>query len=280
MIGERGVDEISESEGRYPEVSEARFIRCNECRALSEPRALFCGRCGASLYGRKRGGPSFRRRRLSAAGAAMGIALLLALAVITIALGIIIDRSLQTTENIDPYTGQTGTAAIIGTTSTQASGTGDSDTSTTLAPVQVRPTSADASSALKATSTNSYRATNLIDGDLATAWEEGVKGPGLGEWVRFEFSRPLVIARIEIANGYQKDDERFQGNPRVKTVKVEYSNGETELIDLARYRGVPEHRPEASETIDWVKLTIVSVYEGDEWEDTALSEVRIFEQAQ
>jgi hypothetical protein len=207
----------------------------------------------------------------------MGIALLLALAVITITLGIIIHRSLQTTENIDPYIGQTGTEATIGTTSTLASNSDDGGTSTTLAPIQVRPTAAEASSVLKATSTNSYRATNLIDGDLATAWEEGAEGPGLGEWVRFDFSRPLVIARIEIANGCQKDEERFQGNPRVKAMKVEYSNGNSELIDLADSKEVQSINPKTTEAVDWFKLTVVAVYNGNQWEDTALSEVRVFE---
>ncbi len=208
----------------------------------------------------------------------MGIALLLGLTVLTITLGLIIHGSLQTTENIEPYAGQVGTPATIGTTSSQISDNPDSDTSTTLAPIQVRPTAADASSALKATSTNSYRATNLIDGDLTTAWEEGAAGPGLGEWVRFDFSRPVTIARIEIANGCQKDEERFQGNPRVKAVKVEYSNGMSELIDLADSTEPQSIKPGTTEAVDWVKLTIVSVYEGDQWEDTALSEVRVFEQ--
>ena len=44
-----------------------------------------------------------------------------------------------------------------------------------------------------------------------TAWNEGVEGPGVGEWVRFDFGEPVVLTRIEIANGYQKDEERFQG---------------------------------------------------------------------
>ena len=44
----------------------------------------------------------------------------------------------------------------------------------------IRPTAASASSVLKATSTNNYRATNLLDGDLTTAWNEGAEGPGTG----------------------------------------------------------------------------------------------------
>ena len=50
----------------------------------------------------------------------MGIALLLVLAVITFVLCIIVHRSLETTENIDPYAGQSGTTATIGTTTTEA----------------------------------------------------------------------------------------------------------------------------------------------------------------
>ena len=106
-------------------------------------------------------------------------------------------------------------------------------------PSPIRPTSALASSTAEATSTNSYRVTNLLDGDLATAWNEGAEGPGLGEWIQFEFSQSTRLARIEIANGYQKDAERFEGNPRVQSLKVEYSNGTTQLVDLLDVVGLP-----------------------------------------
>ena len=49
-------------------MSEAKFIRCNECRALNEPRAMFCSRCGSSLYGPVHGGIAPKRRRVTAAG--------------------------------------------------------------------------------------------------------------------------------------------------------------------------------------------------------------------
>jgi ribosomal protein L40E len=260
-------------------MSEAKFVRCNECRALNEPRAMFCSRCGSSLYGPVHGGLTPKRRRTSAAGIVMAIALLLALAVVTATLITILQRGLDHSENIDPYAGQIGTPASIGTTSTNVSSGEDANTPSTLAPVQVRPTAATASSILEATSTGSYRATNLLDGDLTTCWSEGVDGPGLGEWVRFEFSKPLVIARIELANGNQKDEERFFGDPRIRTLKVEYSNGVAQLIELAdskEYQSIVA----TSEAVDWVKLTIVSVYDGEQWDDTALSEVRIFQKAE
>lgn len=272
--------------------NDAKFVRCSECRALNEPRAIFCSRCGASLYGPTHGGRTRSGRRFTATSFAIGTALLLGLIILAFILYTIVDRTLDTSEDIIPYADQTGIPATTSTTQpetsgeTQTSGQGgtpteteptDQNTTTTLAPLAVRPKAAVASSALEATSTASYQATNLLDGDLTTAWLEGMDGPGLGEWVRFEFSQPVVLARLEIANGYQKDDDRFLGNPRVKLVKVEYSSGTSQLVDFWDTRDLQAIKP-TDEAVEWVKLVIVSVYPGSEWEDTALSEVHIYEE--
>lgn len=204
----------------------------------------------------------------------MAFAFLLILAATTFVGYVVISRALDSGEDIDPFAGRPGTTATITTTANPGSESSGS-TSSTLASTLVRPTSVAASSALQATSTNSYRATNLVDGDLATAWNEGVEGPGEGEWVRFDFSQELVLARIEIANGYQKDDDRFLGNPRVKSMKLEYSNGSVQLVDLLDAEDLQTVIPIRQE-VEWVKFVIVSVYPGYEWEDTALSEVRIY----
>lgn len=208
----------------------------------------------------------------------MGLALLLVLAVLVFVFYVVVQRALDTTVETDPYAGRAGTTATIATQSSQepsGAGSGSSATTSTLAPTLIRPTSTLASSTLEATSTNSYRVTNLLDDDPASAWSEGAEGVGLGEWVQFEFSDAIALARIEIANGYQKDNDRFEGNPRVKSLKIEYSNGTTQLVDLLdtmEYQAItPTIQP-----VEWVKLTIVSVYAGDEWEDAALSEVRLY----
>jgi len=257
-------------------MSEPKFVRCNECRAFNEPRALFCSRCGASIYGPTHGGRRLKYRRITASGVTMGLALLLGLAVVTFVLYSIVTRVLDTGEEIDPYSGQSGTPATVDTKTTSTTKPGG-ETGSTLAPIQVRPTAAVASSTLKSTSTRSFGATNLLDGDVTTAWEEGADGPGLGEWVRLEFSEPLVITRLEIANGYQRDEDRFEGNPRVKTMKVEFSDETTILVDLADTTAYQTIAPTVRE-VEWVKLVIISVYPGDRWEDTALSEIRVFAQ--
>jgi pectate lyase len=209
----------------------------------------------------------------------MSVAILLVLAASVFILIILVERALAPTEAVDTLAGQTGTTAVLAdATTTTAGGSGAStttDIASAQAPTLIRPISAVASSTLKATATNSYGATNLLDGDVTTAWNEGAQGVGIGEWVRFSFSKEIVISRIEIANGYQKDQQRFQGNPRVKSVKIEYSNGATQLVDLLdtmEFQALtPTHQP-----VEWVKLVIVSVYPGDQWEDTALSEVRFY----
>ena len=269
-------------------MSAREFLRCGECRALNEPRAVFCSRCGASLYGPLHGGPRRKPRRATAAGAAMGFAALLILATCIFLLAVVIGRTLSTPEEAaDIFAGQSGSTATIttvtsGTVTTVFTGTtsasGGSSTDTTEIAVQIRPTASVASSTLEPTQTNSYGVTNLLDGDVTTAWNEGSDGNGIGEWVQFNFAQDVVLSRIEIANGYQKDDDRYAGNPRVQSIKVEYSNGTGQLVDLLDSKQLQIITP-TREPITSVRIVIVSVYPGAEWDDTALSEVRFWEAA-
>jgi len=252
------------------------YVRCRECQVPNDSEALFCSRCGASINGPAYAGARRGRRRVTGAGIAMGFALFLILLATVFVLGVIVYWVLQPGEEIDPLAGLPGTTATTGTTLTEGSSGGNASTSSTLTATLVRPRAVSASSTLEATSTNNYRPTNLLDGDPTTAWNEGAEGPGVGQWVRFAFSEPLTLARMEIANGYQKDKERFQGNVRVKSLKVEYSNGTTQLVDLLDTEDL-QTVTATRQAVEWVKLTIVSVYPDYVWEDAALSEVRMYE---
>jgi hypothetical protein len=269
-------------------MTDTRFVRCSECGALNEPRAVFCSRCGASLPGPAHGSPS---PRFNSASLGLGAALFLALVIIVLVLYSTVSRSLDKTASITPYKNQAGIPASTSTSTTvntDANGAPvttvgpqegpQAATTTTESPLLVRPKATVSSSALKGISTASFQATNLVDGDLATAWVEGAKGTGLGEWVRFEFAQPTLLARIEVANGYQKDPASFARNPRVKLVNVEFSSGGTYLVELYDTTDLQTIIP-AGEAIDWVKLVIVSVYPGENDYGTALSEVRLFEKA-
>jgi hypothetical protein len=219
----------------------------------------------------------------------LGVALVLGLFLVVFVLYTTVSRGLDKTADIVPYRNQKGIPASTSTSTTAAAGAAGApttagsqsgpsvSTTTTEPPVMVRPKATVSSSALKGTSTASFQATNLVDGDLTTAWIEGAKEAGLGEWVRFEFSEPTLLAKIEIANGYQKDTSTFAANPRVRLLSIQFSSGATYLVELYDTPDFQSIVP-AGEAIEWIKLVIVSVYPGKSNEDTALSEVRLYKQ--
>jgi hypothetical protein len=215
---------------------------------------------------------------VTAAGVAMGFALFLILVGTVFILGFIVYRALALGETVDPYAGRSGTTASIVADSSDnpgGSGAGTGGSSSAPTATAIRAPAVSASSVLKATTTSNFRPPNLLDGDLTTAWIEGDKGPGAGEWARFDFFQPVVLDHLEIANGYQKDDDRFFSHARVKSLKVEYSNGATQLVELLDTKDL-QSVTTARRATEWIKLTIVSVYPDYEWEDAALSEVRVY----
>jgi hypothetical protein len=259
-------------------MSPANHIRCRECRTPNEPGALFCSRCGASLTGSVPGGNLPRGRRVTAAGVAMGFALFLGLLIVTFTLGFIVYRGLGLGAEANPDAGRPGTTATIVTESSGNSGgsggnPGSSPSASTA--MVLRPPAVSASSVLPPTTGSNFRPPNLIDGDITTAWSEGKDGPGTGEWVRFDFSEPVVVDHLEIANGYQKDDEWFSSTARVKSLKLEYSNGAAQLVELLDTKDL-QAVAAARRATEWIKLTILSVYPDYDWDNATLSEVRVY----
>jgi len=132
-----------------------------------------------------------------------------------------------------------------------------------------------ASSYIEPSAERTYGPDNLIDGDPATAWNEGAEGLGEGEWVRLHFETPVIPARLEVANGYQRDEERYTGNGRIEQMTVKYSDGTSQTVELEDRQGFQEVPLVPKET-EWLLLTAESVYPGSTWEDLALSEIRVF----
>lgn len=64
-----------------------------------------------------------------------------------------------------------------------------------------------------------YGGHNLFDKSKYTAWVEGVEGPGTGEYVYLAMGKEFPEQMV-IFNGYQKNDDVFIKNNRVKTIRV------------------------------------------------------------
>jgi hypothetical protein len=170
-------------------------------------------------------------------------------------------------------TTKSGTAGDTSTTPTASSST--TRTTGQFLGSPIIPKSAVASSTLPSDSSASYGVDNLTDNSLLTAWSIGTGSNGIGEWVRFEFGKSVKVDTIQIANGYQKDTVHFRGNPRVHMVRVNYSDGSTELVNLYDVTGY-QYIPTTGRTTSYIQFVIVSVYPGSQWEDTSLSEIRFF----
>jgi hypothetical protein len=118
---------------------------------------------------------------------------------------------------------------------------------------------------------NTYYPANAIDGKKSTAWMEGVDGPGIGEWIRFDFDREINIHRVFIQPGYFKSQSIWAQNNRLATVTAQFSDGSSRELTFADRMESQRIDVGAIKT-RWVKLIIKSVYSGTD-PDTALSEI-------
>lgn len=84
-----------------------------------------------------------------------------------------------------------------------------------------------------------YGAHNLFDGDINTAWVEGVKGHGTGEHIIIEAGKQLPSG-ITIHNGYQKTERLYRMNSRPRKLELSLYAGfflEGDVSEIAtRYR--------------------------------------------
>lgn len=143
---------------------------------------------------------------------------------------------------------------------------------------------ARASSALPAAPDVGYGAKNAFDSKLSTAWIEGAKGDGVGEWVEFTLNpRPvsdqnLEVTQLAIFNGYRKNRDLWRKNGRVRRLRMSVNGkpqSEIALADSFAYQKVvlkPIPIPKRGRPLV-VRFTILSVYPGTTYRDTALSEI-------
>jgi hypothetical protein len=138
------------------------------------------------------------------------------------------------------------------------------------------PDAVTASSHLKSNhQTINYAPENAHDFSLETAWIEGVKGYGTGEYIVYHFSwehSGAEITEIKIANGYVKTQKAYLENSRVKKLKLYINDQPAAILHLEDRRAVQifDFEPMQPKTL---KFEILEVYKGDKYDDTAISEI-------
>ena len=153
------------------------------------------------------------------------------------------------------------------------------------------PDSISASSYLKSNSaTINYLPKNAHDLSFKTAWVEGVKGQGIGEYITYHFRQTAPrITKIIIANGYVKSHKTWLENSRVKKLKLYIDNKPFAILNLEdsrreqifEFEPIGRKRPiengkwkELDKLPKWtLKFEILEVYPGEKYEETAISEI-------
>lgn len=136
-----------------------------------------------------------------------------------------------------------------------------------------------ASSNLKSENKNTYEAISANDLSYKTAWVEGKKDAGIGEYLEYYFKNESPrVSSIIVANGYLKSDASWENNNRVKSLKF-YVNGAffgilnlTDTKSDQRFElGTFGRNQDGSDLV--FKFEINEVYQGKKYNDTAISEI-------
>ena len=157
-----------------------------------------------------------------------------------------------------------------------------------------------------------YEQKNIWDGDIATAWVEGINGNGINEWVIIEvdgnyqnldyddniLNKKLSLS-LKINNGFCKNEKTFYNNNRVKKAKitiyeVPLRTGQHKTYALEEPCIMYETEIILEDTMNqqnfsftcspkapfleghlylYVQLTILDVYPGEKYQDTCISEM-------
>lgn len=134
-------------------------------------------------------------------------------------------------------------------------------------------------SVLPASEYGTYVASNLSDGDWSTAWVEGSSGSGADQSVTISRASggKATVSCLELVAGYGKSTDIYYKNARPKQVSLIVDSGEVVAqVTLAdSYRVVQSISFPAVSTSS-ITLRIDSVYEGNKYDDCAISEMRCF----
>lgn len=120
-----------------------------------------------------------------------------------------------------------------------------------------------ASSELAPSAGITYGPDNLVDGIRTTCWAEGVSGYGYGEWFQFDFPSDVTVTQFRGVFGYDKHSggvDRFWTNPQLKSFRVTFSDGSSQVFTVADTRNEQTVKLPAPVKTSVVKVAIDSVY--------------------
>ncbi len=132
-----------------------------------------------------------------------------------------------------------------------------------------------ASSVLKSQEKNKYGIASLLDDSNFTAWFEGRPGVGIGQWLTVDFGELRRVNKITLKNGYNKSEDHYYNNGRVRVLALRFSGGHRQAVTLKDQPGTQSFFIPGNISARWIQLKIRSVIKGRKFSDTGLNELRV-----
>jgi hypothetical protein len=138
------------------------------------------------------------------------------------------------------------------------------------------PSNVKASSTLAPQGAYNYKTENLSDDNPTTAWVEGSPDQGEGQYIELTNFFPMGDGTVSILNGLQFSKTIWESNSRVKIFKVSSGTKDLFVLELGDVMGVQQFkfpRELLKQGNGAIRFTILEVYPGSKWKDTAISEI-------
>ncbi|MFZ5950156.1 MAG: WG repeat-containing protein [Candidatus Rifleibacteriota bacterium] len=124
-----------------------------------------------------------------------------------------------------------------------------------------------------------YKPANVGDGDSKTAWIEGSKGDGVGEWIELQYEGECLFKQIKFLNGYQKTSDAGKSlfKKNLRPAKIKISNEKNESLQFELEDSEKEQVLSINLRGFNLRIEILSIHRtGKEDPDAGFSEISIF----
>lgn len=127
---------------------------------------------------------------------------------------------------------------------------------------------------------SAFAAANLFDGRRECVWAEGAANAGEGEGLSFEFAQLVNITAIQIWNGYQRSDNHYSANARLRNFEFGAAGSPAQSYTLADRKAGQRIELAAAARGQKFDLKIRDVFKGGKYKDLAISDLVFFDGAQ
>lgn len=122
-----------------------------------------------------------------------------------------------------------------------------------------------------------YSAANLFDSRKEFVWVEGAASSGEEEILNFEFNESIEITAIQIWNGYQRSEDHFSANARVRDFDFGVKGSPLTTYTLRDTKAGQKIELRTPAKGKLFTLKIKSIYPGLKYKDLAISDIVFFQ---